>query len=331
MGILVRAAAPLVFLLGIGLATAASAQKADVKNSSDHPAVGRYEGSVITFFETKGYEETRLPFKALEKGEKDNPSAWQTELSGKLTSIRYEGPGDRSALEVMRNHEASLKAAGFEVRFFCRGKDCFPAGSPSSFWNAGRGAVGLPSNWDTTIYLLAERNDAAGPVTVGMLAVETKPGGNRPLLSHVAVTIVEGQSMETDKIKLVEASEIEQALARDGKIAIYGIYFDFDQANIKPESQPQIDQLGTLLKDNPALNVIVVGHTDGKGAFDYNLSLSQRRAQAVADALTSSYAIDRGRITPAGAGMVSPVASNRTEDGRAKNRRVEIVELYTGG
>ncbi len=331
MGILVRAAASLVFLLGIGLATAASAQKADVKNSSDHPAVGRYEGSVITFYETKGYEETRLPFRALEKGEKDNPSAWQTELSGKLTSIRYEGPGDRSALEVMRNYEASLKAAGFEVRFFCRGKDCFPAGSPSSFWNAGRGAVGLPSNWDTTIYLLAERNDATGPVTVGMLAVETKPGGNRPLLSHVAVTIVEGQPMETDKIKLVEASEIEQALARDGKIAIYGIYFDFDQASIKPESHPQIDQLGALLKDNPALNVIVVGHTDGKGAFDYNLSLSQRRAQAVADALTSSYAIDRGRITPAGAGMVSPVASNRTEDGRAKNRRVEIVELYTGG
>ena len=82
MGILVRAAASLVFLLGIGLATAASAQKADVKNSSDHPAVGRYEGSVITFYETKGYEETRLPFRALEKGEKDNPSAWQTELSG---------------------------------------------------------------------------------------------------------------------------------------------------------------------------------------------------------------------------------------------------------
>lgn len=332
MGILARAAAPLVFLLGIGLATAASAQKADVKNSSDHPAVGRYEGSWITFYQHKGYEELRLPFKSLEKGEVDDPSAWQVDLAGKLTSIRYEGPADRSALEVMRNHEAALKKSGFEIKFFCRGREqCSPGSSPSRFWDAGRADIGMPSNWDTTIYLLAERNDAAGLVTVGMLAVETKQGVNRPLLSHVAVTVVEGEPMETDKITLVEASEIEQALARDGRIAIYGIYFDFDQASIKPESQPQIDQLGALLKDNPALNVIVVGHTDGKGAFDYNLSLSQRRAQAVADALTSGYAIERGRITPAGAGMVSPVASNRTEDGRAKNRRVEIVELYTGG
>lgn len=332
MGIFARAAAALVFLTGMGLATATSAQKADVKNSSDHPAVGRYEGAVITFHETKGYEETRLPFKPLEKGDGDNPSAWQIDLAGKLTSIRYEGPGDRSALEIMRNYEAALKAGGFEIRFFCRGKEqCAPAASVPTFWNAGRGASGLPTTWDTTIYLLAERTDAAGAVTIGMLAVETKPGGNRPLLSHVAVTIVEGQPMETDKITLVEASEIEQALARDGRIAIYGIYFDFDQADIKPESQPQIDQLGALLKDNPALQVIVVGHTDGKGAFDYNLSLSQRRAQAVADALVSGYAVERARVVPAGAGMVSPVASNRTEDGRAKNRRVEIVELYTGG
>jgi outer membrane protein OmpA-like peptidoglycan-associated protein len=124
---------------------------------------------------------------------------------------------------------------------------------------------------------------------------------------------------------------MEQALERDGRIAIYGIYFDFDEAELKPESQPQIDQLGTLLKDNPKLQVLIVGHTDGKGAFDYNLALSQRRAQAVAEALAAKYGIESARLTPAGAGMVAPVASNRTEEGRAKNRRVEIVERYTGG
>ena len=73
--------------------------------------------------------------------------------------------------------------------------------------------------------------------------------------------------------------------------------------------------------------MLIVGHTDGQGGFDYNLSLSQRRAQAVADALASGFGIAAVRITPAGAGMVAPVATNRTEDGRAKNRRVEIVEL----
>ena len=95
-------------------------------------------------------------------------------------------------------------------------------------------------------------------------------------------------------------------------------------------SAPQIEQLAALLKQNPRLEVLIVGHTDGQGAFDYNLSLSQRRAQAVVDTLVSGHAIERKRLTPAGAGMVAPVATNRTDEGRAKNRRVEIVERIVG-
>ena len=118
-----------------------------------------------------------------------------------------------------------------------------------------------------------------------------------------------------------------QALVRDGKIAIYGIHFDFDSADIQPQSADQIEQLASLLQGNAALRVLIVGHTDGEGSFDYNLLLSQRRAQSVVDTLANGHGIERGRLQPAGAGMVSPVASNRTEDGRARNRRVEIVEM----
>lgn len=319
----------LPFVLSVIFAGPLAAQQADIAGSSDHPAVGRYEGSVIDFYETKDYEETRLPFKALERGKEGDPAAWQKDLAGELTSIRYKGPGDRSVLEVLRNYEAALKADGFEIVFFCRKEDCAPGGM-SSFWDAARGAIGMPTTWDTTTYLLAERSNAEGVVTVGMMGVETMARASQPLTPHVAVTIIESEPMETDKIAVVEASEMEQALARDGKIAIYGIYFDFDQAELKPESQPQIDQLGGLLKDNPELSVLIVGHTDGQGAFDYNLSLSQRRAQSVVDALVAGFGIDAGRLTPAGAGMVAPVATNRTEEGRAKNRRVEIVELVKG-
>lgn len=329
MGILARAAAAFLFSIWLGYSTASQAQ--DIAGASDHTLVGRYEGSFINFYEAKSYEELALPKKAIERGEKNDTAAWQVELSGELTSIRYEGPGDRSALEVFRNYEAALKAKGFEILFSCaNARACAPDGSVSTFWDAARGSVGMPTNWETSVYLLARLESSEGVYTIGMLGVETKPTGTKPVTPHFAVTIIKSQAMETDKITLVEASEMEEALARDGKIAIYGIYFDLDKADIKPESQPQIDQLGALLKGKPGLKVIVVGHTDGKGAFDYNLGLSQRRAQAVADALVSRYAIEGGRIVPAGAGMVSPVASNHTEDGRAKNRRVEIVELYTG-
>src|SRR5690606_21076165 len=103
--------------------------------------------------------------------------------------------------------------------------------------------------------------------------VETKPTPNKPLMPHVAVNIVEGKPMETGKIAVVRSGEMQEKLARDGRVAIYGIFFDFDKADIKPDSREQIEQLGALMKDNPKLDVLIVGHTDGKGALDYNLSL----------------------------------------------------------
>lgn len=314
------------------LTGAARAQLADLAGSSDHPLVGRYEGSVITFHETKAYEELALPFKPLERGEKDKPEAWQIPLAGKLTSIRYEGPADRSILEVMRNYEASLKSQGFQIDFFCNGADkCSPGRSIPTFWEAGNGAIGMPTTWNTSVYLLATHDRPEGRVTVGMLGVETRATSSRPLTPYVAVTVVEAKPMETDKVQVVEAGELERTLVRDGRIAIYGIYFDFDKAEIKPESAPQLEQLVAFLKNNPAMNVLIVGHTDDQGAFDYNLSLSQKRAQAVVDTLATKHGVARSRLIPAGAGMVAPIASNRTEEGRARNRRVEIVERYSGG
>ncbi|MBX3581640.1 MAG: DUF4892 domain-containing protein [Rhizobiaceae bacterium] len=318
-------------LLVLCVTGASQALAEDIPGSSDHPAIGRYEGASISYFQTKAYDEIRLPSGPLQRGDRDNPSAWQIELAGKVTSIGYEGPAGRSILEVMRNYEETLKASGFKVNFLCRGEEqCSPGRMIPTFWEAARSGIRIPQQWDSTVYLLAERHDSSGPVTVAMIGVETKARGDRRLMPHVAVTVVEGQPMETDKITVVPADEIEQALVRDGRIAIYGIYFDFDQSEVKPESRPQIEQLAALLKKRPDLTVLVVGHTDGQGEFDYNLSLSQKRAQAVADLLVSEFEIGASRVTPAGAGMMAPVTTNRTEEGRAKNRRVEIVELSGG-
>lgn len=325
------ARAVLFSILGLVMTFAAAmgASAQDIAGASDHPLVGRYAGSVINFYETRDYDEIALPERAIPAGEDRNPDAWTRDLAGEITSIRYEGPGDRSALEIMRNYEAALEGSGFEIVFFCRTDNCVEQGGISSFWDVGRGGIGLPTNWETSIYLLAERKDDQGRVNVGLLAVETAPRGDIPLLTHVAMTVVEAEAMDTGQIEFVEASAMEEAFATDGRIAIYGITFDFDSAALRPESLPQIEQLGTLLTDNPDLAVVIVGHTDSLGAFDYNLSLSQRRAQSVVDVLIADFGIDPARLTPAGAGMVSPVATNRTEEGRARNRRVEIVELYS--
>ncbi len=310
------------------IAMAGAAQAQDVAGSSDHPLVGRFQGSVLTFYETRSYEERRLPSAPIQRGEHTQPDLWQTPVEGKLTSIRYEGPGDRSALEVVRNFQRHLEGQGFEIVFDCRGQEgCAPGGALPTFWEAARGPVQIPQAWDSSVYVFAKRQAEGQLVFASIYGVEQTARGSTPLTPFVAVNVLESQAMETGLVTFVEASEMEEALATDGRIAIYRIEFDFDSADIRPQSAEQIAELGSMLTGSPELKVLIVGHTDGQGAFDYNLLLSQRRAQAVVDALATTHGVARERLTPAGAGMVSPVATNRTDDGRARNRRVEIVEM----
>jgi outer membrane protein OmpA-like peptidoglycan-associated protein len=115
-------------------------------------------------------------------------------------------------------------------------------------------------------------------------------------------------------------------IAATGRVALYGLYFDTDKAELKPESSPSLAEIGKLLKAQPDLKVYIVGHTDNVGGFDYNMGLSQRRAASVVDRLVQAYGIAPARLKPVGAGRIAPVASNDDEAGRGKNRRVEIVK-----
>jgi outer membrane protein OmpA-like peptidoglycan-associated protein len=109
-------------------------------------------------------------------------------------------------------------------------------------------------------------------------------------------------------------------------VSIYGIFFDTGQSTIKPESKSTLDQIAALLKTRPALKLYVVGHTDMTGALAHNRTLSEARARAVVNALVKNYGIAAARLEGHGVGPLAPVASNAEEAGRAKNRRVELVE-----
>jgi len=122
----------------------------------------------------------------------------------------------------------------------------------------------------------------------------------------------------------VTASEMLDNLNRDGFMALY-INFDTGKAMIKPESGPIIEQIASLLKDNADLKLSVEGHTDNVGTPQSNKTLSEERAKSVVAAVVE-LGIDAGRLTSVGWGQEKPVADNRTEEGRAKNRRVEIVK-----
>jgi len=148
--------------------------------------------------------------------------------------------------------------------------------------------------------------------------IDARTGGEYELM------IVEKKAMEQEVI--ADAKSLARDISSTGHVSVYGIHFDFNKAIVKPESEPTLKEIAKLLKQSPKLNLYVVGHTDGVGKIAYNMKLSHARAKAVVKALVTKYGVAQNRLDPYGVGPLAPVASNETEEGRALNRRVELVK-----
>ncbi|RJP95627.1 MAG: OmpA family protein [Desulfobacteraceae bacterium] len=138
------------------------------------------------------------------------------------------------------------------------------------------------------------------------------------------LTIIEKQAMAQEVTASAEL--FKSGLSASGHVEIPGIFFDSGKSVLKPESEAAVAEIATLLKADPGLKVYVVGHTDNVGGVDSNVKLSQDRAEAILQALVRGHGIDSSRLRAHGCGQFAPVASNDTEDGRARNRRVELVK-----
>lgn len=303
----------------------------DLAGSRDHPLVGRYQGSTIRLYRGRDYDEFRMVTGRVTGSEVRQFGSRRHDgnsvaVAGRALRITYTLPASagRSSLEVMRNFQERLAAQGFEILFTCQRESC---GRPAELWFAVGEAVpiapALGNNWDDLAYVVARLSrPREGDVFVSILAVPR--AGNDPQMS-VLVDVVEARPMQTGQIAFVDATAMQQAIDRTGKVALYGIQFGFDSADLTPESRPTLAEIATYLRANPTVSVVVTGHTDAQGAFDYNVELSRRRAQSVVAALARDFGLAPARLTAFGAGMAAPVASNASDAGRAENRRVEIV------
>ena len=148
--------------------------------------------------------------------------------------------------------------------------------------------------------------------------VDARTGGEYEL------TIIEKKAMVQEVV--ADAKSLAQDIRTTGHASVYGIHFDFNKATVKPESEQTLKEIAKLLKQNPKLNLYVVGHTDSVGKIAYNMKLSQTRAEAVVKALVTNHGVSPNRLSPYGVGPLAPVASNETKEGRALNRRVELVK-----
>ncbi len=287
----------------------------DVEGSEDHPMITRYEGSYITNYQQFSYDRQELV-----TGMEDEAFEW-TAFEGEVTRIRYTAPEGRSALEVHRNYKIALQDAGFEIVYECIGDDAQCREVVDSDAPLGYGHVfrrGSDRN-----YLLARLAGSAGDIYVAVHTAR-RHGETCNLL-----LIVEEKPMETGKVRVqIDAEAMARDIDEKGSVRIYGIYFDTDEATIQEKSEPVLIEIGTLLEQNPELKLRVVGHTDAVGNLEYNMDLSQRRAEAVVEFLTSEEGISPDRLIPHGVGSLAPVAGNETEEDRALNRRVELIKMY---
>lgn len=320
----------LLVLLTATSSVFAQSRISEVPGAHDPSLVSRFAGSVLQNVADEKYASIQVPAGPGRLANGGLVFDKVTTVEGHVGSWFYVAPRERSALEVFRNYQAALKGAGFTTLFTCELRACDDARIREPF---SRDLL-APRKW------VANRTDPAGSFDrdVRFLSAKVSHDGNETyVIVYVAepnsvwqapvtaVVIAEPTPLETGNV-VVSTDLLKKGLAENGKIALYGIYFDTGRAEIKPDSKPQLDEMGRLLTSEKSLKVFIVGHTDNQGALEGNVTLSQRRADAVIAALVANYGVDANRVRARGVASFAPVATNRTEAGRAKNRRVELVE-----
>ena len=215
-------------------------------------------------------------------------------LEGDATVIRYfynSAEQQPSALQVIRNYQNAIKSIGGKVVYERRPLE-------------GEGG-------ETTLLVSRNGRDVWIAVRPEIFSAPTQ--------SYLLAVVEIGNMVQE-----VTADQMYSSLNGTGFIALY-INFDFGKADLKPEGERIVDEIAKMLKGNPSLRIRIEGHTDNVGSPSANKSLSESRAGSVMSAVVSR-GIDARRLAAAGFGSERPVADNRTEEGRAKNRRVELVK-----
>ncbi|WP_158589070.1 OmpA family protein [Alginatibacterium sediminis] len=287
-----------------------SQSPAFAEKGQDHPVISRMPGATIDHYAQLDYEEMQL---ILSKPYKKN-GQWIADktkpVAGKLTYIHYELPNKYSALQTFRNYQKLAKREGMQTLYSCD--------RPCPNTNLSNLDDLIQNNNDFYIngnkqnqYMVAKKGNLYFFVFV-----------NDMNGTNVFQFIIEEDSLDDGLL-----SSMASSIVMDGKIDLYGLYFDSGKSTLKSNSKAQLSELAELLSDYPDLKLDIVGHTDSVGSGDQNKKLSNARAAAVLQALVNDYGIESSRLDSLGRGEARPIASNDNAEGRAKNRRVELVAL----
>lgn len=268
---------------------------------TDHPAISAYPESKMDTSREQEFEEYLLQWP------KADGSLVDKKLAGKVRRMRYRNPAGRSSTEIYSNYETALKKAGARVLYSCTGLGCRNWPTPKE-----QRMVGMPVA-ATTFGLVVQFQHQKAEMHAVLFV------GNAYSWIHV----IESKAMDSGLVS-VDAAAMEEGVDRDGHINLYGINFDTGKATLRPDSKAAMDEILKLMRKRMTLKLHIVGHTDSTGSLASNLKLSADRSRTVTETLVKE-GIAADRLQAHGVGPLAPVASNATEEGRAKNRRVDLV------
>ncbi|MBK5966503.1 flagellar motor protein MotB [Thiocystis minor] len=324
------------FLAAIATATPARDLTRDQSGASDLPGVPRFADSVIIGYRLSEFDQSEFP--TAKWDDRPGKAFWSQsiKLEGRRTRLLYLAPANASSLEVIENYRRALEKLDYQPIFQCSGFEECGKDVASFYTDEAHGKKFTDSHLLKSVYSgnsvqeprihVARRSKPDGDSYVFVFAAFQDNYADSEAGKRVAVFVEEvvARPMQ-ERMVLLDAGELARGIDAEGRVALYGIHFDVDQASLRPESRPQLEQMARMLSEQPELSVFIVGHTDNQGSLEYNMDLSQRRAAEVVRALISNYGILGERLTPMGVAGLAPVASNAGEEGRARNRRVEMV------
>lgn len=333
MGTRIVLLAIIIFTL---LASTALAQRtSDVAGGKDHPLISRFQGSVIEFYKVLKWDSCTLPVSKLEwkDGGKSFPET--IDIEGEVTRIQYSVSAEHNASFVFKNYKDALLDAGFTVLFSGYGKTGL--GDMIGQWGLyyfgdqhlnmkkfGYAYYPIHSR-DSFAYIAAKAVIDGQEIYTAIIIVTDNfwVNGKKSEFTLITQDIIEIEAPETG---FVTAQTISEDIESKGHIAIYDIYFDTGKWEIKPESSGAMKSIAEYLNGNSSKKFHIVGHTDNVGSFASNMTLSEKRANAVMNELISKYGVKATQLDAHGISSLSPVMANSTDEGKSKNRRVEIVE-----
>lgn len=293
---------------------------ADEPGASDHSLLSRYPGFHIEATNEAEFDQARMIAAAMV-----DSKVQLLDVAGQVSNIRYGvEDGAISAFQVISNYKTALDGFGAEIIFFC--SNAAECGGEN--WQYALETRDLDLFFDGLdifffekfgiIVAKVEQDGQAAHVMVVATALE---GGNT---RRVYQSIVTNRDLVADNIGIGTIEDVTAEMSEAGTVVLEGVLFDFDTANLTETSNETLDTVTSYLTAHPYQSFYVVGHTDSVGAYDYNIALSQNRANSVIAALAAR-GVSSDRLTGVGVGPVAPVASNEDDAGQALNRRVELV------